>query len=126
MRNPSMAVMPLETGYLIPISNVQPGFMDVNWAFEPHVHRPGPDHGHGHKHYDEDDISIQVYKGLAVSAPAQQQGLDEQVRVLIEPGRITREIRPRDNTLVARAHAHAHHGDSLLKLLLAKLFKCLG
>jgi hypothetical protein len=40
LRDPAMAVMPYKTGYLLRIQTIQPGIMNINWGFEPHVHNP--------------------------------------------------------------------------------------
>ena len=47
--------------------------------------------------------------------PSNQQPEDkEEGRVTINPGRITKEIHDWENTLVARAHAQAKHGESFV------------
>jgi len=211
LRDPDMAVMPHKTGYLLRVNNLQPGVMNVNWAFEPHVDDPGKcsgvtrivleytgpgaseikvflknrflatfsdvrtgdllevvateetdgklhseikllidgeegakihtscsksiaigdvhgefviedlntlpgnkPHKHKHDHDNKRDISIEVYRGLVVDKPPSKQkpGPDEEGRVIILPGRITKEIKAKENTLVAQAHVHAHHGTS--------------
>ena len=40
LRDPAMRVIPHKTGFLLKVNNLQPGLMNVNWAFEPHVHLP--------------------------------------------------------------------------------------
>jgi hypothetical protein len=40
LRDPAMAVMPYKTGYLLQVNTIQPGIMNINWGFEPHVHDP--------------------------------------------------------------------------------------
>ena len=40
LRDPDMAVISHKTGFLVRVNSLQPGVMNVNWAFEPHVHDP--------------------------------------------------------------------------------------
>jgi len=107
LRNPDMAVVAHDGGYLLRIYNLHPGVMNINWAFEPHVHEDGKDHKHKHDHEDHDDISIRVYRGLVI---------DDHDREIV-PGKITHEkdhLRE-NNSLVANAHVHADEGASFVR-----------
>jgi len=114
LRNPAMKVIEHKNGYMLRVNSFQPGVMNINWAFAPHVHASGENHKIHHHHDETRDISIEVYRGLVVGSPpsGQQAKVGEEGRTLINPDQMTREIDPRDNTLVARAHVHPHHGDS--------------
>ena len=116
LRDPALQVIPWKNGYLLRVNNLQPGVMNVNWAFAPHVHAPGVEHKHDHHHDQHGDISLEVYRGLVVDRPPSNQSPDdkEEGRVTINPGRITKEIDPSQNTLVAAAHTHAHDGSSFV------------
>ena len=206
-----MAIIPNRKGFILRVNNLQPGVMNVNWAFEAHVHIPdrcsgvtrivlqytgtgaseikvfhqsrlmatftdvsngdllevvGTDetdgklhadlnilvdgvevakihtscskpiavgdvhadfvidqlatlpvfkeHKHHHHHDHNRDISLEVYRGLVVGSPPKDQEAlpGEEGRVVITPGRITREIKEKENTLVAQAHVHAQLGVS--------------
>ena len=69
LRDPNMAVMPFKTGYMLRLVNIQPGVMNINWEFEPHVHQAGEEHKHDHHHDNERDVAIEVYRGLLVNSP---------------------------------------------------------
>ena len=99
--DPALAKVGPDEGFLTRFYSLQPGIMNINWAFEPHVHQPGQKHGQKHHDKDHDDISIKVYRGLVVSKNR-----------IIEPGRITHDDDQDklDNTLVAEAHVHAEEG----------------
>ena len=114
LKDPDMAVIPFKTGYLLRVNNIQPGVMNINWGFEPHVHGAGEEHNHDHLHDEKRDIAIEVYRGLLVNSPppGQQSPPGQEGRVVVEPGRIDREIPIEENTLVAGAHVHPHHGSS--------------
>ena len=116
LRDPALRTIPPKTGYLLRVNNLQPGVMSVNWAFDPHVHEPGFEHKHAHHPDPHGDISIEVYQGFVVDRPPSNQSPEdgEEGRVTINPGRITKEINPHDNTLVTRAHTHAHHSPSFV------------
>ena len=116
LRDPALRVIPPKTGYLLRVNNLQPGVMNVNWAFEPHVHEPGFEHKHTHHHDPHGDISIEVYRGFVVDRPPSHQSPEdeEEGRVTINPGRITKEIHSWENTLVARGHVHAHDSASFV------------
>ena len=116
LRDPASQTIPHKTGYLLRVNNLKPGVMNLNWAFEPHVDAPGVEHKHTHHHDHHGDISLEVYRGLVVDRPPSNQSPEdkEEGRVTINPGRIIKEIDARQNTLVARAHTHAHHGPSFV------------
>ena len=226
VRNPDMAVIPHKKGFMLRVNNLKPGVMNVNWAFEPHVHQdlvdtcggvsrivlgytginpanirafleddlldtfpgivPGAEieiiassdtgfklhpeitlkfgfsdddddddsgikihtscsepiaigdvhgdfvireldtlpgkskaHKHGHHHDHDRDISLEVYQGIVSGKPVKPEDDDDdddggEGRVEISPGRITQEVRERDNSLVASAHVHAEDGVSFV------------
>lgn len=119
LRNPEMAEMPADTGYLLRVKNVQPGLMNINWAFDSHNHEPGAEHKHGHADQHGGGVSIQVYEGLVVGEPSNPKipgplSPNNGDLVAINPGRIIKLINPRDNALVAEVQVDPHHGTSFV------------
>ena len=73
-------------------------------------------HSHDHHHDHGRDISIEVYQGIVsgkVPGPKSPDD-DDDARGEINPGRITKEIKIKDNSLVARSHVHAEVGASFV------------
>jgi len=104
--DPAFAEMGPGEGFLTRFYNLQPGVMNINWAFEPRVDQLSKTHGQKDNDKDDDGISIKVYRGLVVDK-----------KQVIPPGRITGDDNQDklDNTLVAEARVDAEDGASSVR-----------
>ena len=116
--DPAFLTIGPDEGFVTQFFSLQPGVMNLNWAFEAHAHQPGGEHEHEHHHRHHDDITISVYRGLLVDQHHENDvGEQDENKHVVPTGRITHEQDHDhlDNTLVAQAHVHADEGVSWVR-----------